>query len=88
MDALSDDDGWTRIDFAPGAHWLSVALAPLCEHELAIDIQLRDGSLIGGVLAEVVSGHLALRGFNDETVEHTDELMLIALEDIARVVVP
>ena len=81
-------EGSTVIVFAPEASGVEFALAALCDVELAVDITLRDGSLIGGVLAEVVSGYLSLRGFNDGTAQHTDDLTLIPIEDISRVVVP
>lgn len=88
MEQVSTDDGTARIVFGPEAHGLVPALAALCEIELAVDIHLRDGSVIGGVLAEIVSEHLALRGFDDASVAHTDELFLVPIGDISCVEVP
>jgi hypothetical protein len=53
-----------------------------------VDIQLRDGSVLGGVLAEVLSEHLALRGFDDAAATHTDELTLVPLSNISLVEIP
>jgi hypothetical protein len=88
MDKHAQGEGATHIVFGPEAYGLGPALAALCEIELAVDIQLRDGRALSGVLAEVVSEHLILRGFDDSAATHTDELTLVPLADISRVEVP
>ena len=59
-----------------------------CDTEFAVDVQLRDGTVLEGVLAEVISGHLALRGFDNSSATHTGEMTLVPLANIARVIVP
>jgi hypothetical protein len=88
MDQISPGDSTARINFGPESFWLGPALAALCEFELAVDIQLRDGSVLGGVLAEVLSEHLALRGFDDAAATHTDELTLVPMSNISRIEIP
>jgi hypothetical protein len=88
MDQSLSGDGTACIVFGPEAYGLGPALSALCEIELAVDIQLRDGRALSGVLAEVVSEHLILRGFDDSSATHTDEMTLVPLADISRVEVP
>jgi hypothetical protein len=88
MDQYPLDDGTARIVFGAEAHGLGPALAALCEIELAVDIRLRDGTTRAGVLSEVVSENLVLRGFDDATATHTEELILVPLSEISRVDIP
>jgi hypothetical protein len=81
-------DGKARIVFSPDAYGLKPALMALCEIELAVDIQLRDGTALAGVPVEVVSEYLVLRGFDGATATHTDEMTLVPLDHIAYVEVP
>jgi hypothetical protein len=83
-DSQQSDLGAT-IAFGPEAEGLEQALAAICELELAVDIELRDGSAIEGVLVEVVSGHLALRGWDAAAASFTTELRLVPVADIVGV---
>jgi transcriptional antiterminator Rof (Rho-off) len=81
----TNDPGWATIAFGPESEGLSVALTSLCQLSLAVRLELRDGRRLDGVMSEMVSEHLAIRGFDNQLAIHTDELMLILVADIARV---
>lgn len=79
------DQQWTTIAFGPEAEGLGVALDSLCELNLAVGIELRDGRHLDGVLSEVVGDHLALRGFDNHLAVHTEELLMVQLSETARI---
>jgi hypothetical protein len=80
--------GSSSIVFGPEADGLEEALVGLACLGLAVEIELASGTQFDGVMVEVVAGHLALRGFNEEAATETDDLLLVPVSEIARVAVP
>lgn len=79
--------GWAEIVFGPDSGEVGVVLDALCACCLAVTIELRDGSFVDAVLSEVIHHHLAVRGWDEATLVHTDELTLLPLSSVARVTI-
>jgi hypothetical protein len=71
----------------PDSGEVGVALGALCELSLVVEVELRDGSSVDGVLSEVVCDHLAVRGWDEAALGHTDELALLPLSSVARLTI-
>ena len=79
--------GWAEIVFGPESGEVGVALGALCALCLAVTIELRDGSCVDALLSEVIQNHLAVRGWDQAALDHTDELILLPLGSVARVTI-
>jgi len=83
----SPKPGWTVIAFGPESGEVGVALSALCALSLAVGIELRDGSKIDAVLADLIHDHFAVRGWDESASCHTDELTLLPLSSVAQVTI-
>lgn len=73
--------------FGPDSGELGVALDALCACYVAVTIELRNRSRADAVLSEVICDHLVIRGWDEATLPHTDELFLLPLSSVARVTI-
>ena len=79
--------GWTEIVFGPESGEVGVALGSLCALSLAVRIELREGSTLDAVLSDVIHDHLGVRGWDESAAGYTDELTLLPLSSVARVMI-